>query len=98
MDGAIRWIPVEWSASMAESGNLAHNPRYDPQVRAARPEAVVVGEAVGHHSSGARAVFDAFMASPTHRGLLLDGRFGAIGVGCAVDASGRTWVAVDLWG
>ncbi len=98
VDGGIAHIPLDWSMSMARNQNLAHNPNYVGQVGAARPQAGAVGENVGYNSRGDRAVFDNMVASPGHRGAILNGGYTHVATGCVVDGQGKVWVTVDFWG
>lgn len=71
-----------WSARMAASGSLAH----DPDAAAANPAGVTTwAENVGRTSEpdAAAALHAGFMASPAHRSIMLDGRFSDVGVGVA---------------
>lgn len=83
-----------WSASMARTDQLAHNPRLGGQVHTWR----IVGENVGLGYSVA-SLDDAFWASPGHRYNLLDRQFTEVGVG-VVTLGQKIWVTLDfraLW-
>lgn len=97
-DGGIAHIPLNWSTSMARRKELAHNPDYASQIRAARPQARSFGENVGYSSQGARAVFDGMVASPSHRAAMVNGGYTQAATGCAVDNQGKVWVTVNFWG
>lgn len=96
-DDVIVHVPRSWSEHMAAAAHLAHNPDHADEIWQARPEARKVSENVGR-GYDVRAVFDAFMASPTHRANILDPSLAATAIGCVRDADGQAWVAVDFWG
>lgn len=75
------------SCAMARSDNLRHNPNLTRQVRGWR----ILGEnvAVGWNLY---EIHKAWMASPSHRSNILDGRYRALGVGICRGASGAYWV------
>ena len=98
VDGAIGWVPRDWSNHMAQNQNLAHNPNYSSQIRSSRPEATRTAENVGYASNGARTVFDGFMNSPGHRANILRGEHTHVATGCSIDSRGYVWVSVDFWG
>ena len=75
------------SAEMAAAGSLYHNPNVASEVTGWSS----VGENVGVSPSIA-SVFDAFMASPSHRDNILRSVYTQTGVGVVVDGSGRVWV------
>ena len=97
-DGGIQHISLDWSNEMARTGQLAHNPRYSDQIFAARPQAMTASEIVGWASSSARAVYDEFLRSPTHRDKILTRAFTHTTTACVRDGAGRVWVTVDFWG
>ena len=97
-DEAVQHVSLDWSNHMAATGELAHNPHYSDQIFAARPEAQTAGEVVGWSSGSARDVFDEFMRSSIHRGIILGPAFRYATVGCVWDAGGRIWVTADFWG
>ncbi len=97
-DEAVQHVSLDWSNHMATTGELAHNPHYSDQIFADRPEARTAGEVVGWSSSSARAVFDEFMRSSIHRGIILEPAFRYATVACVWDAGGRVWVTADFWG
>lgn len=75
--GELTALGRSWAGSMAAAGGISHNPGLASQVSAPW---LVLGENVGRGGS-VQAVFDALMASPSHRRNILDGRFTHIGVG-----------------
>ncbi|MCA1711866.1 MAG: CAP domain-containing protein, partial [Actinobacteria bacterium] len=75
------------SAEMAAAGSLYHNPNLASEVTGWSS----LGENVGVSPSIA-SVFDAFMASPSHRENILRSVYTQTGVGVVVDGSGRVWV------
>ncbi len=84
--GALASVARSWAASMASSGQLAHNPRLGSQVTGWRALAENVG--VG---SSTTSIHQAFMASSAHRANILSSRFTQVGVGVAT-GGGRMWV------
>ena len=76
-----------WAAHMAATGVLAHNPSYQSQISNWQS----LGENVGEGAT-VSAIHQALVASPGHRANLLSSRFTEIGIGTAVDASGRIYV------
>lgn len=99
VDPAVDHVAADWSRSMAERHELAHNPAHADQIWAARPEAEVIGENVGRgDADDVRAVFDQFMASPTHRANIVEARFRHSVAACIPSADGQVWITVDFWG
>lgn len=96
-DDVIVHVPRSWSEEMAAAAHLAHNPDHADEIWQVRPQARKVSENVGR-GYDVRAVFDAFMGSPTHRANILDPSLAATAIGCVRDADGQAWVAVDFWG
>ena len=97
-DDAILHVAVDWSHEMADRSELAHNPRYGDQVFAARAEAMTAAENVGWGNGSARAVYDEFLRSPSHRDKILSGALTHAAVGCVRDGAGELWVTVNFWG
>jgi hypothetical protein len=92
-DPAASDVARAWATSMADRGELQHNPDVVAQVEAAvTPDWARIGENVGY---GPRpgAIQDAFMASAGHRDNVL-GRYNRVGVGAVRDEGGVLWVAV----
>jgi hypothetical protein len=80
-------VAQTWAAHMAATDVLAHNPSYESQISNWRS----LGENVGEGAS-VSSIHQALVASPGHRANLLSSRFTEIGIGTAVDASGRIYV------
>ena len=88
---------------MIARGYFAHE---SPEGRTARERAdeagygpaLLVGETIAYGQRTAGAVVDDWLASASHRRILLDGRFDELGVGVAITRQGDsvkiTWVAV----
>ncbi len=89
-DPDLASVAQAWSAEMASSGRLAHNPNLRDQVE---PGWQRLAENVGTGSS-VEMLHDSFMASAGHRRNVL-GDFDRVGVG-VVEAEGRLWVTVDF--
>jgi hypothetical protein len=79
-----------WSAEMARTSTLSHNPHLQSQVIDWRH----LGENVGEGSS-VDAIESAFEASPGHFQNLMDPSFRNVGIGVA-DRDGIVWVTVDF--
>src|SRR5690606_14782644 len=73
-------------------------PRYRDQVFAARAEAMTAAENVGWGTGSARAVYDEFLRSPSHRDKTLSGALTHVAVGCVRDGGGDVCVTVNCWG
>lgn len=97
-DDAILHVAVDWSHGMAERTTLAHNPRYGDQVFAARAEAMTAAENVGWGAGTARAIYDEFLRSPSHKDKILSDALTRTAVGCVRDEAGELWVTVNFWG
>ena len=79
---------------MMRTGQLGHHSdQGDPRqrVRAAVPDSLHEGENVATARTLVRA-HRVLLASPSHRGNLLDRRYDSVGVGVARDESGSLWV------
>jgi hypothetical protein len=79
-----------WSGGMALYGTLAHDRSFGAELATADPSFRSGGENVGVGPSPG-SVEQAFMASPPHRANIL-GSYSHMGVGVAIDGSGRVWV------
>lgn len=96
---ALAWNPGaaavagEWSAAMAASGSLGHNPHLGQQLRDRASDWQRFGENVGTGADAA-SIHAAFMASAVHRDNIL-GDYNQVGVGTA-SADGVLWVTVDF--
>jgi uncharacterized protein YkwD len=97
-DDAILHVAVDWSHAMAERSQLAHNPDYGDRVFAARAEAMTAAENVGWGTDSARAVYDEFLRSPSHKDKILSGALTHTAVACVRDGAGDLWVTVNFWG
>jgi hypothetical protein len=86
----IRTVARTWSASMARSQRLAHNPQFSSQITGWQR----VSENVGRGPS-VGAIHKALMASDGHRRNILDDRVTEVGVGVVV-RDGRVWVTQNF--
>ncbi len=93
LDPALVPVARSWSATMARSRRLSHNPALRAQVSQATPGWVALAENVGV-GTDVDALHAAFMASKGHRRNVL-GNFDRVGVGVEI-AGGRTWVTVQF--
>lgn len=74
-------VARRWSAAMAESGQISHDPNMPDEVSGW----TALGDNVGRGPDVA-SIHDAFMRSDEHRSIILDGDYNQVGVG--VVASG----------
>lgn len=87
----------EWSAHMAGSNRLAHNPDLAGSLAAHGIDGwSTAGENVGYGSS-IEEVHQRFMASPAHRANILNRSFSQAGVG-VVEVGGTTWITIVFIG
>ena len=92
-DRAAREVARAWATTLADSGQLRHNPNLVEDVEArVTTQWVRIGENVGR-GWDAETIARAFMASSAHRAVIL-GRFNRVGVGAVRDAGGELWVAL----
>jgi len=96
-DPVVDHVAFAWSDHLAAAGDLQHNPGYADAIFRDRPEAMTAGEVVGR-GVDARAIFDEFLRSPTHRDAILRAAFTRATVGCVRDAVGQAWVTANFWG
>lgn len=97
-DDAILHVAADWSQDMAARSRLAHNPTYGDRVFAARAEAMTAAENVGWGRGTARAVYDEFLRSSTHKDKILSGALTHTAVACVRDGAGEVWVTANFWG
>lgn len=89
IDASLTQVAQNWSNQMAATGVMAHNPYTPVQIPAGWQS---WGENVGYtRPAVASYLHDAWMASEGHRHNLLNPVFQYVGIGWAVDASGRGW-------
>ena len=94
--GGLAGYASGWANWMAQNGSLTHqslSPMFGLGLS-------TVGEniLVGPNGMSVGAMEAAWMNSAGHRANILNGAFGVAGVGVAVSADGRIWVAVDFGG
>lgn len=87
LDKNMRAAAREWTAWMADNATLQHA---DDIVTGAPSDWLKVGENVGRGGS-VDSVWDAFLASPSHRANLLDPAYDLVGVGVLWTADGRLY-------
>ena len=90
ISGDLVAVAQQWSAHMANSGSLAHNPGLTSQVRNWR----AVGENVGEGPT-IEDLDSAFMNSAEHRANILDPSYQEFGVGYA-RSDGLIWITIDF--
>ncbi len=89
IDASLTAVAQAWSNQMAASGVMSHNPNTSAQIPAGWQS---WGENVGYTKPAvASYLHDAWMASEGHKHNLLNPAFQYIGIGWAVDGSGRGW-------
>ena len=86
VDSQASSVARTWSQKMASTGTLAHNPNLSTQISSWSK----LGENVGTGSTVV-GIFNALVASPPHFRNMSDGGFTMIGIGTALDGSGRLW-------
>jgi len=94
--GGLGGYAQDWANWMAQNQSLTHqylSPMFSLGLN-------TLGEniLVGPSGMSAGAMETAWMNSPGHRVNILNGSFTVAGVGVAVSADGRIWVAVDFGG
>lgn len=95
---SIGGVAKRWSAAMASSDLLHHNPDLVTQAAAVDNRWQIVGEVIGFSTVGAgqvNRVVAAWLRSPVHRAVLLDPHLKVVGIGL-VSSGGRFWATVDL--
>jgi hypothetical protein len=92
VDAQLTAIARNWTAQMARSHALSHNPSLQHQVPSGWS---VLGENVGE-GPGVDPVWAAFVASPPHYANLVDPSYNLVGIGTVVDANGITWTTHDF--
>jgi peptidoglycan hydrolase-like protein with peptidoglycan-binding domain len=88
--GDLAAVAQQWSAHMASTGSLAHNPGLTSQVHNWR----AVGENVGEGPT-VEDLDAAFMNSAEHRANILDTDYQEFGVGW-VKSDGLIWITIDF--
>ncbi|HEX9618971.1 MAG TPA: CAP domain-containing protein [Polyangiaceae bacterium] len=91
---ALDRLAREHAEAMREARRLAHDTgRGDATIRArvALADVVVGGENIAHAAT-LRDAHRTLWESPSHRSNMLNGRFGAVGIGVARDEDGSLWV------
>jgi uncharacterized protein YkwD len=97
-------VAEDWSAAMAASGELEHNPRFaediccwsivTENVAWSEPHRVwLPGDPVERVT---RELHDGLLSSPGHRANLLDAQVDQIGIGVHVDPTGSVWVTQNF--
>lgn len=89
MDAAAR----EWSAGMASSGRLRHNPDYAAAIDRCVPW-TRIGENVGFAGSG-QELCSLFWGSSEHRSNIL-GPYQYVGIGVVIGPDGLRWATLDF--
>ena len=82
-------IARNWAQSMANAGQISHNPNFPNQVTADWRK---LGENVGR-GGDVDSLFQAFVNSPAHYANLVDGAFNQVGVGVIVKTDGTIFTS-----
>jgi uncharacterized protein YkwD len=99
----LREVARDWSANLASSGALAHNPHLGSEVdERVTDEWRRIGENVGYRRLNdadwrqlANMMHNALMASDGHRANIL-GDYNQVGVGVTIASDGTMWVVQDF--
>jgi uncharacterized protein YkwD len=91
-DGSLDSAAAGWAAQMATSGTLQHSTIIQQLIGHPWTSA---GENVGYGGSSA-IVHDALVNSPSHLANIVGATYTRLGVGAAIDGTGRLWV-VELF-
>lgn len=89
LHGELVGLGRHWAAAQAQAGAISHNPALGSSVQAPW---TLLGENVGRGGS-VESIFDALMASPSHRANILQARFTHIGVGVVHAADGTIYTS-----
>jgi hypothetical protein len=89
VDAELTSIARRWAGSMADAGNISHNPNFAGWVT---QDWVKLGENVGV-GPDVPGLHQAFVNSPSHYRNLVDGEFTRIGVGVVRGADGMIYTA-----
>jgi uncharacterized protein YkwD len=92
VSGELFDLSRAWSARMAATGSLAHNEAMGAQAPAGWTK---LAENVGT-GTDASQVFEALLSSPVHYANMVDPGFRSIGVGAALDGTGRQFVTMTF--
>ena len=87
--GELVGIARNWAQSMANAGQISHNPNFPNQVTADWRK---LGENVGR-GGDVDSLFQAFVNSPAHYANLVDGAFNQVGVGVIVKTDGTIFTS-----
>jgi hypothetical protein len=91
-DAAATEVARSWAAAMADSGQFRHNPNLVAHVDTfVTRQWTHIGENIGRGWT-VPGLFDAFMASPPHREVIL-GPYNRVGLGMVTAADGRLYVS-----
>jgi uncharacterized protein YkwD len=93
-DGDLLRVARVWSATMAASGDISHNPNV---ADLAPPDWSSLGENVGFGPT-CDSVSQAFMGSPDHLKNILDPSYSSLGVGVVDGPDGLMYVTEDFMG
>ena len=91
VSGDLTSIARSWTAHMAASQTLAHNPNLTSEVQNWQ----AIGENVGSGPDEPH-IQRGFMSTPEHRANILSSRYTQFGVAAARDSKGVLWVTVDF--
>jgi len=95
VDEAARRVAERWSRQLALEGGLRHNERYLSPDSLERLHATMVGENVAVGDS-LDHLHQLFMASPPHRGNVLQPDYTLVGVAAVRTPTGRIYLTEDF--
>jgi len=84
-------IARSWSAHMAATGQLVHDPSLASRVSGWS----TIGETIGYAYSASQAE-TMFMNSAPHRANILKAGYNRVGIGVSVDSKNRYWFTIDF--
>jgi hypothetical protein len=91
-DGTLTGIAQAWSAHMAATGQLSHNPSYGPGIPGGWTK---LGENVGE-GGVLSAIFTALVNSPFHYSNMIDPSYNLTGIAVATGQGNTLWVTEDF--
>jgi hypothetical protein len=90
-------VARNWTRYMATSGSFRHNPNYVAELRAyGQSNATAFSENIAYGHPTADALFNGYMASPTHRANILAPAMRFVGIGSVRDAAGRVYNTMNF--
>jgi len=94
-DSRAHVVSRRWSEHLDTAGDLAHNPRFGPDLTDAGVVWRIAGENVGR--GDVDTIFSMWMESPRHRANILSTAYSSFAIGCVGVGEAR-WVTQNLYG